>query len=192
MLHLIKLEKLNKRGKNMGGRKLTLADKIKANENAVAVINNRRRTNLIMVEERCPGWEEKLYELAKKGDGIVSWFRLLKIHDDSFNTLLRDEPIFYAAIRNAYEMQEEYWERQAIRMVEGGKGDGRVWGLVMANKFGWKTGATTANVQSTIDAKISDPSKVVLSDEELLKQLRERGLPTRLLIENDDSDSKTD
>ena len=128
-----------------------------------------------------------MLDLAQSGDGPTAWRVHLGLFASSYHTLLEDSEKFRCTVMKADDLHQLFWERQGKRMVQGGNGNGNVYGLIMANKFGWSSSKNESKVVADITADATDKSRP-LTEEELIKELEARGLPTSLLIEASDED----
>jgi hypothetical protein len=125
-------------------------------------------------------WKNILFRLAEKGYGPTTWCIKLGLTQQSYSTLKKHDPEFHLAIEWANCLHLCYYEDEGRRLVEGGKGNGRVYCWLMFVKFGWRTYQNKNKVVGEVT------SKRELTDEELTKELKARGLPTRILIGDGD------
>lgn len=75
-------------------------------------------------------------------------------------------------------------------MIEGKGGSAAVWGLNMANRFGWNSSSkveVSGNPAAPLQHEIKNKS---LTKAELLEQLIERGLPTTFFMESDEAETQ--
>jgi hypothetical protein len=125
-----------------------------------------------------------MLDLAQEGDGPTAWRVHLGIFKNVFDNLAEDYPEFHNAVKKAEELHLLYWEREGRRISNTGKGGQNVYAFLMANKFGMRVKndvAVVATVEQTSTVKNAE-----LTGDELRKQLEARGLPTTILIDQDD------
>lgn len=127
-------------------------------------------------------WEKIMISLADKGKGVTAWMVNLDIERSALNTLLEDSDQF----RYIYEkckLRCKLWHEDIGNgMMKGKAGSAAVWTFVMSNKFGYVSHKHQLSGDRDNPVAVEVTNKE-LTDDELKKQLVERGLPTTIFDE---------
>lgn len=142
----------------------------------------RPRTKL---EDIDPNWESIMRQTAQRGEGVTSIMVQLGIGHQALSTLCEDYPIFTNTLEECVLLCKDWWEKQGNRMVTGGDGNASVYKMHMVNRFGWTSekqqlGSDPANplLMNTNTTLTIKPLE--LSKDDLIAELRKRGLPTAI------------
>lgn len=126
-------------------------------------------------------WRAMMIEEATNGGGPTAIMVRLKIGVGALETLLRDEPEFSNTYSECLLLCKHWWETIGKDMASGvrEKGNGGVWAMNMANRFGWNSQRN--QVVGDREAPLAvEHSKRDLTREELIEELSKRGLPTSI------------
>jgi hypothetical protein len=139
------------------------------------------------VDKLPENWEQIMMDAAQIGKGTVAWKVYLGISENAWVTLLEDSDEFASAVEKCMMLQQLWYEENGNRMIGGGTGNSNVFALMMANKFGWKSSKSeiVGNAAEPLSL-ISEVKNATLSKEDLIAEMKARGLPTTMLEFKDD------
>jgi len=88
-------------------------------------------------------WEERLYEVAKKGKGKMYYATELGLHRDTLYSLIDRDPKFKKVIKKCMELAEQWWVDKVVDSFENEKSqrlNTNLWIYMVQNQFrdsGW-------------------------------------------------------
>ena len=127
-------------------------------------------------------WERIMMDLSQQGKGQTHHMVFLGITDLQYQHLQEDHEVFSSCVKNCKLLERMWYEDQALRMITGGAGNFKIFAMMMYNKFGWTSGQSNQFIEQKLVAELSEPTGSLTQDQ-LREQLKKRGLPTTLLIE---------
>ncbi len=117
-----------------------------------------------------PAWYDIIIEAGKQGKHITQFLIDLGISWEGHYALLKRNTKYYEAVQEYHKLCENYWFNLAHNSMakDGGQGfNGRLWSLVMRNKFGTNW-ADQSKVDITSNGdKINSDNKIQI---EIIKQ----------------------
>jgi hypothetical protein len=133
------------------------------------------------IEDLPENWKQKMLDCAQGGGSTVSIMVTLGIGHTAFETLLQDSEEFRSTVESCRLLAQNWHETVGRNMMVGANGNAVAWKFAMQNQFGWRdkqqlSGDPEAPIQQSVTVK-----KQNLSKEELIAELRARGLPTEFL-----------
>jgi hypothetical protein len=138
------------------------------------------------LDELNPNWKQIIFDAAQDGEGPTAWKVYLGLGHETFQNMKEDYPEFNTAVQEAMILNLHYWENEGRDLVRGRiKGNGNVYALIMNNKFGYNSSRNETKLVAEVKADVVTATRDLTKDE-LLAQLKSRGLPTSLLIEQKD------
>jgi hypothetical protein len=144
----------------------------------------RPKTTLAKLPEN---WKEKMIELGNEGASQYAIMSSFMLGHSAFKTLLDNSEEF----RNYYEMfqilSRDWWEKAGNKLTNGeyDKGKPAAWTFAMANRFGCRAKVEiSGNQENPLNINMS-VAKRNLSKQELVEELKNRGLPTNIFGEDD-------
>ena len=107
-------------------------------------------------------WEERLYEVAKKGKGKMYYASELGMHRDTLYKLIDRDPKFRKVIKKCMELAELWWVDKVVDSFESENSqrlNTKLWVYMVQNQFrdsGWvdRTDITTNGEAITTDNNI--------------------------------------
>ena len=114
-------------------------------------------------------WEERLYEVAKKGKGKMYYASELGLHRDTLYSLIDRDPKFKKVIKKCMELAEQWWVDKVIDSFENENSqrlNSNLWIYMVQNQFrdsGWvdrkdiTTDGKPINTDNNIQVEIIKP-----------------------------------
>jgi len=102
---------------------------------------------LTQLEDLPEGWEEKMVVESTEGaSGLMIRERVFNgMSEDLWYRLIRDEPIFSAAVNRCKALCQIWWETRGMHMAMGEDGNAAVWIFNMKNRFNWRDKSDVAH-----------------------------------------------
>jgi len=128
-------------------------------------------------------WQKIMLDLAEEGKGVTAYIVHLGLTRTTFETLLKNEPKFHDTYERCQVIYQLWWEDTGQGMAKGEQGNALVWKYSMGNRFGWADNHNkhlSGDRDNPVAVEVSNKD---LSDDELKKQMAERGLPTTIFDE---------
>ena len=134
------------------------------------------------LDELDKNWERIMMDLSQQGKGQTHHMVFLGITDLQHHNLQEDYEAFRNCVKNCKLLEQMWYEDQALRMITGGAGNFKIFAMMMYNKFGWTSGQSNQFIEQKLVAELIEPTGSLTQDQ-LREQLKKRGLPATLLIE---------
>ena len=134
------------------------------------------------LDELDKNWEHIMMDLSQQGKGQTHHMVFLGLNTTQYNHLQEDFTIFRTCVENCKLLERMWYEDQALRMITGGAGNFKIFAMMMYNKFGWTSGQSNQFIEQKLVAELIEPTGSLTQDQ-LREQLKKRGLPATLLIE---------
>jgi len=142
------------------------------------IMGRKAYTSELLVERGIfpDDWEERLYEVAKKGKGKMYYASELGLHRDTLYSLIDRDPKFKKVIKKCMELAEQWWVDKVIDSFENENSqrlNTNLWIYMVQNQFrdsGWvdrkdiTTDGKPINTDNNIQVEIIKPK----DDEDLV------------------------
>lgn len=84
------------------------------------------------------GWQDTIMSLMEEGASKVEVKANLRISNDLFDRLIKEEPLFSETVKRGEQLSQAWWERQGRVNLKNREFSPVLWYMNMKNRFGWR------------------------------------------------------
>lgn len=83
-------------------------------------------------------WEDIVLSLMEEGASKIEVKAELRVSNDLFERLVKEEPVFSDAIKRGEQLSQAWWERMGRKNLGNKEFSPVLWYMNMKNRFGWR------------------------------------------------------